>query len=55
MFLRHKPQTPSLLDLMGPWPWYILTGALLAIAMFAALDAPFRRRRRLGGGAPIHG
>jgi hypothetical integral membrane protein (TIGR02206 family) len=46
MFLREKPETASLLDLMGPWPWYILTGAAVAIAMFAALDAPFRGRRR---------
>jgi hypothetical integral membrane protein (TIGR02206 family) len=45
MFLREKPETASLLDVMGPWPWYILTGALLAIAMFAALDVPFRRDR----------
>ena len=35
----------SLRDLMGPWPWYILAGAQLAIAMFAALDVPFRERR----------
>jgi hypothetical integral membrane protein (TIGR02206 family) len=47
MFLREKPETASLLDLMGPWPWYILSGALLAIALFAALDLPFRGRRRL--------
>ena len=46
MFLREKPEAASLLDLMGPWPWYLLSGALLAIAMFAALDAPFRARRR---------
>jgi hypothetical integral membrane protein (TIGR02206 family) len=46
MFLREKPETASLLDLMGPWPWYILSGAMLAIAMFAALDLPFRGRRR---------
>jgi hypothetical integral membrane protein (TIGR02206 family) len=46
MFLREKPEETSLLDVMGPWPWYILTGALLAIAMFAALDLPFRGRRR---------
>ncbi|MFC4411560.1 TIGR02206 family membrane protein [Chungangia koreensis] len=24
-FLRHKPDTPSLFDLMGPYPWYIFT------------------------------
>jgi hypothetical integral membrane protein (TIGR02206 family) len=46
MFLREKPETASLLDLMGPWPWYMLSGAMLAIAMFALLDAPFRGRRR---------
>jgi hypothetical integral membrane protein (TIGR02206 family) len=46
MFLREKPEAASLLDLMGPWPWYILSAALLAIAMFAALDVPFRGRRR---------
>jgi hypothetical integral membrane protein (TIGR02206 family) len=46
MFLREKPEAASLLDLMGPWPWYILSGAVLAIAMFAVLDLPFRGRRR---------
>ena len=48
MFLSERPDTASLLDYMGPWPWYILGGGLLALAMFAVLDLPFRRRRAAG-------
>jgi hypothetical integral membrane protein (TIGR02206 family) len=41
MYLHHPPAMPSLLDLMGPWPWYILTSTILALAIFAALELPF--------------
>jgi hypothetical integral membrane protein (TIGR02206 family) len=52
MYLRVKPAAGSLLNLMGPWPWYIASGALLAVLLLTALQAPFwllRRRARSAG------
>ena len=48
MYLRRPPGVPTLLDLMGPWPWYIVASMIVAVAIFAALNLPFylgRRRR----------
>jgi hypothetical integral membrane protein (TIGR02206 family) len=39
MYLRHKPERSSLLDVMGPWPWYIVAGAAFGLVVFAALAA----------------
>jgi hypothetical integral membrane protein (TIGR02206 family) len=42
LYLRAKPSQPSILDVMGPWPWYILAADVLAWLIFRALMAPFR-------------
>jgi hypothetical integral membrane protein (TIGR02206 family) len=50
MYLRHTPGAHSLLDMLGPWPLYIVGAATLALVLFAILDLPFalsRRRRKL--------
>jgi len=41
MFLREPPPTPSLLDVLGPWPWYLATATVLGVVLFATLNLPF--------------
>lgn len=45
MFLRRPPSNWTLLRLLGPWPYYVLTAAVVAIVLFELLDLPFRRLR----------
>ncbi|MGH2864120.1 MAG: hypothetical protein ACRDJX_02605, partial [Solirubrobacteraceae bacterium] len=33
MFLREKPEYGSLLNVLGPWPWYIASTAVLALVL----------------------
>jgi hypothetical integral membrane protein (TIGR02206 family) len=45
LFLCRKPENPTLLDALGPWPVYIVVGAGLALALFVLLEMPFRGER----------
>ena len=47
MFLRQPPAEWTVLRLLGPWPWYILSAAGVALVLLTLLDAPFWPRRRL--------
>jgi hypothetical integral membrane protein (TIGR02206 family) len=41
-FLCRKPMTPSLFDVLGPWPWYLLSLEVIAAVTFSMLDLPWR-------------
>jgi hypothetical integral membrane protein (TIGR02206 family) len=43
MYLRRVPAGGTLLSVMGPWPWYIVAGAVVTLVVLVILDAPFRR------------
>ncbi len=46
MFLAAKPPYGSLFDVLGPWPWYIVSVAGVAIAMLVVLQVIARVAER---------
>ena len=42
LYLRHPPPSPTLIDALGPWPWYIGSLELIGIASFALWYGIFR-------------
>ena len=45
MFLQRPPGEWTILRLLGPWPWYTVSAAGVALLLLALLDLPFHRER----------
>lgn len=44
-FLNAKPQAASLLDALGPWPWYLLSELILGALIWALITLPWTRHQ----------
>jgi len=41
MYVRAKPPVASMLDYLGDWPWYLLTGQVMLVVLFTIVLLPF--------------
>jgi hypothetical integral membrane protein (TIGR02206 family) len=41
LFIAHKPLTPTLIDALPAWPWYILYLELIGVLVILLLYLPF--------------
>jgi len=45
-FLNRKPLNASMLDFLGPWPFYVLAEIVIVGAVWALMTWPWERKRR---------
>lgn len=41
LFLRHKPEGATLVDFLGPWPWYIAGLEVVGLVCFFLVYSPY--------------
>ncbi len=44
-FLNRKPEIGSVLDMLGPWPWYLIPEIALVPGIWALMTWPWTRPR----------
>jgi hypothetical integral membrane protein (TIGR02206 family) len=42
-FLNRKPEIDSVLDVLGPWPWYLVPEIALVLGIWALMTLPWTR------------
>lgn len=45
-FASRPPDNPSLIDHLGPWPWYLVSMQAIALVFFCLLALPFAKASR---------
>lgn len=53
LFIAYKPDFPTLLDMLAPWPWYIPQLELIGFAVFFIVYLPFFVKDLRGGSQAV--
>lgn len=54
LYICRKPNNPTLIDLLGSWPWYILSLEAVSLTLFLILYLPFAYSGLKGKTKPIN-